>query len=435
MTLALGVAPLLHASPDAMAQQAPPARDVAPLFCLEDDQRPECAPAADGLGRTIVYLPPLLAALFPSGTGRPALPARTTTAPRAITGAFVPDEVLVTVDGDEAAVSEIAALYGLDIRSQRSSALLSSTLVRYGIPDGRPVGVVLAQLAAEERLRERAPNHIYQLQQAAGLVNYAFERIVLDENEASGEGIDVAIIDSAADETHPALAGVIVDSFDALPDIPVELRGHGTSVAGIIGGVDAYRGVAPGVRIHMARAFDSSGSSFDAILAALEWAVEKDVRIINMSFVGPRNDLFELACRIAFERGIIMVASAGNNGPGAPYAFPAAYDNVIAVTATDSRDSLMEQANRGPYIHIAAPGVDMLAPTSGGGSDIVTGTSFAAPVVTGVVANLLRAMPGRSPGEIADLLALTAVDLGDPGRDPDFGHGLVNAQGAFARAQ
>lgn len=77
----------------------------------------------------------------------------------------------------------------------------------------------------------------------------------------------------------------------------------------------------------------------------------------------------------------------------------------------------------------------MLAPTSGGGSDIVTGTSFAAPVVTGVVANLLRAMPARSPKEIADLLALTVVDLGEPGHDPDFGHGLVNAQGAFARAQ
>lgn len=445
--------------PEQQDQQASERRDTLPppVFCVEDDARPECAPVRDGLGRLVIYLPPLLAELFPSGDGLPASTQEPTpgpgpsqpggpgvvpplavappaTRPRAIAGAFVPDEVLVTIEGDAATAAEIAAAFGLEIRAQRVSALLGANVVRYGIPDGRPVSLVLAQLAADPRMRERVPNHIYQLQQAAGIISYAFGRIALDADAADGAGIDVAVIDSGLDETHPALAGVIADFYDALPDQPLELRGHGTSVAGIIAGVDAYRGVAPGARIHIARAFDLSGSTVDAILDAFEWAVGKDVRIINMSFVGPRNDLFALACRQARARGIVMVAAAGNNGPGAPFAFPAAYDEVIAVTATDENDGLMARANRGRYIHLAAPGVGIIAPAPGG-SDVVTGTSFAAPVVTGVIANLLRAAPGRTPAEIADLLALTAVDLGEAGHDPEFGHGLVNAEGAFAQGR
>lgn len=436
LRIAAAIAALAPAgTPAALAQDGASARDPVPLYCQDDDQRPECLPARDALGRMVVYLPPLLADLFPNGTGRPGVDRPPSASPRAVTGAFVPDEVLVTIDGDAAAVTEIATRFGLEVRAQRVSGLFGAAVVRYGIPDGRPVSVVLAQLVAESRMRERVPNHLYQLQQAPVMINYAFQRIVLDAGAASGEGIDVAIIDSAADGEHPALAGAIVEGFDALPAVPVELRSHGTSVAGIVGGVGAYRGVAPGTRIHMARAFDMTGTTADALLVAIEWAVERRVRVINMSFVGPPNELFELACRIAYERGIVLVAAAGNNGPGAPFAYPAAYDEVIAVTATDERDGLMQRANRGRYIHVAAPGVDMLAPVPGGGNDVVTGTSFAAPVVTGLIANLLRAAPGRSPADIADLLARSAVDLGEPGHDDDFGYGLINAAGALTLAR
>src|SRR5690606_15290726 len=97
----------------------------------------------------------------------------------------------------------------------------------------------------------------------------------------------------------------------------------------------------------------------------------------------------------ARERDIVLVAAAGNNGPGAPYGYPAAYDGVIAVTATDGKDQIMAQANRGPYVFVSAPGVDVLAPV-GGGQDLVTGTSFAAAIVSGAIANLIHAAPERS---------------------------------------
>jgi hypothetical protein len=352
-----------------------------------------------------------------------------TIAPVAITGEFVPDEVLVTIDGDAAVVSDIAAAFGLEVRSQRTSTLLDSTVVRFGIPDGRPVGVVLAQLAGDGRTAERAPNSIYNLQQAAGAVNYAFQRIALAPDSASGENVRIAVIDTAIDETHPALKGAIAGQFDAMPGVEVTARDHGTSVAGLIAGTGEFPGMAPGAKIYHARAFEGGRSTMDVILAALDWAAGQDVRIINMSFVGPKNDLLEEACAAARERDIVLVAAAGNNGPKAPYGYPAAYDGVIAVTATDEKDQIMAQANRGPYVFVSAPGVNVIAPV-GGGQDLVTGTSFAAAVVSGAIANLIHAAPDRSADWIEAALSSTAKDLGDAGRDSDFGFGLIDAKAA-----
>lgn len=367
----------------------------------------------------------------PSGPVTPPTGLNLAAPPRAVSGEFVPDEVLVTVTGDAGAVQQIATAFGLQVRSQRQSRLLGSTLVRFGIPDGRPVGVVLAQLAADGRTQRREPNHIYSLQQAAGIVNYAFDRIALDSKQASGENVRVAVIDTGIDDTNPALAGVIAAQYDAMPNVPIEKRDHGTSVDGLIAGVGALEGMAPGARIYHARAFEGGKSTMDVILAALDWAAEQDVRIINMSFVGPKNDLLGTACRNARALGMVLVAAAGNNGPKAPYGYPAAFDGVIAVTATDAKDGLMAQANRGPYVFISAPGVEMVAP-SGAGSDVVTGTSFAAAIVSGAIANLIHATPDRSADDIEKALAATAKDLGPKGRDNDFGYGLLDIKAAGA---
>ncbi|XKL39301.1 S8 family serine peptidase [Nitratireductor sp. L15S-10] len=418
-------------------------------------------------GRNVVFLPQMLAELFGPGAGAdaptqpatsgdassatndsaagngatPGSPATTTgsvganvrpVAPqRAISGVFVPDEVLVTLDGDGDVAAAIAAQFGLELRSARGSALLGRTIARLGIPDGRPVAFVLAQLEGDGRLADRVPNHVFQLQQTAGIVNYAFERIALDAGAVNGENVSVAVIDTAVDETHPALAGRVASVFDALPDMAVKDREHGTSISGLIAGDGPFRGVAPGVRLLHARAFEEGVSSTSVLLAALDWAVEEGAQIVNMSFVGPENPLFSSACRNAMARGVVLVAAAGNNGPGAPFGYPAAYDGVIAVTATDMHDRVMGKANRGRYIDLSAPGVNVVAPIPGG-MDVVTGTSFAAAIVSGAIANLIHAGENASPRALAELLRSTAVDLGEPGRDEDFGDGLLNARAAMA---
>lgn len=391
-------------------------------------------PAAPGA----VALPDLIVDLFPDPGGvgpPPANPAAAPLAapPRAVAGAFVPDEVLVTVDGGPETVAQVAAAFGLEVRSQRRSALLGATLARLGIPDGRPVGMVLAELAADGRTRRREPNHVYTLQQqaAGAAAGYAFQRIALDAASADGSGVRVAVIDTGVDDSHPALKGVIAAQFDAMPDVPASGRDHGTSVDGLIAGVGPLRGTAPGAAIYHARAFEDGRSTAEAVLSALDWAAGQDVRIVNMSFVGPKNELLGLACRNARARGIVLVAAAGNNGPRAPYGYPAAFPGVIAVTATDSGDGLMRQANRGAYVYIAAPGVDLVAPI-GGGQDLVTGTSFAAAVVTGALATLFHADPALSADRVEKEVAATAVDLGPPGRDDDFGYGLLDVAAARA---
>lgn len=375
--------------------------------------------------------PPATPAAAPRGPVAPPTGLNLAEPPRAVSGEFVPDEVLATVDGDAGVVQQIADAFGLQVRSQRQSRLLGATIVRFGIADGRPVGVVLAQLAADGRTRRREPNHIYSLQQAAGIVNYAFDRITLDPKQANGANVRVAVIDTGIDDTNPALAGVVADQFDAMPNVPIVKRDHGTSVDGLIAGVGALEGMAPGARIYHARAFEGGKSTMDVILSALDWAADQDVRIINMSFVGPKNELLGTACRNARALGMVLVAAAGNNGPKAPYGYPAAFDGVIAVTATDAKDQLMPQANRGPYVFISAPGVEMVAP-SGAGSDVVTGTSFAAAIVSGAIANLFHNRPDRSADWVEKALATTARDLGQKGRNDDFGYGLLDLRAADA---
>ena len=418
---------------------ADPDGDVGDRFTLDDPPLPTPNPRTsdpvvtvpDPGGQGTGPAPGTDQAASPPGQPSPDV-APPAVPPQAIAGDFVPDELLVTLDADAAVVADIAAAFNLEVRAQRQSELLGATIVRYGIPDDRPVGVVLAQLAADSRMLRRVPNHRYSLQQAATIVNYAFQRIALDSNDASGADVRIAVIDTAVDETHPALAGAIAETFDAMPETPIVERGHGTSVSGLIAGTGPFRGMAPGSAVYHARAFESGISTMDVLLAALDWAAGRDVRIVNMSFVGPRNDLLELACASAGARGLVLVAAAGNNGPDAPWGYPAAYKGVIAVTATDEKDRLMRRANRGAYVFVSAPGVDMIAPVPDG-TDLVTGTSFAAAVVTGAIANLLRADPERSADWVAEALSATAVDLGDDGRDDDFGFGLLDTKAAGAR--
>lgn len=342
-----------------------------------------------------------------------------------------PGEIVAMIDGNAGAVAELAAAFGLEVLADRPSILLGATYARFRVSGDEPVETVLARMALDPRVVEGDANHVFRLNQALAAENYAFHAISLEPKGATGEGVRVGVIDTAADIDHPALRGVIVDTFDALAGVPLEDRGHGTSITGLIAGAGSMPGVAPGAKVYHARAFENGKSNADAILAALDWVAGKDVRIVNMSFAGPRNRLMEIACARARERGAILVAAAGNQGPGAPPAYPAAFASVMAVTAIDHRENLMQQANRGEYVYVAAPGVDLVAPISGG-ADIVTGTSFAAAVVSGAVANLLSASPQASGNSIEQAIAATARDLGQSGRDQDFGYGLIDYEAAMA---
>src|ERR1700704_1480846 len=137
--------------------------------------------------------------------------------------------------------------------------------------------------------------------------------------------------------------------------------------------------------------------------------------VLNMSFIGAHDAALQELLQAANEKGVVVVAAAGNGGPSAPPVSSAAYPGMIAVTAVDEADRPYEFANRGNYIAVAAPGVDILAPVEHGGFAYVSGTSFAAAYVSGIAALLLERDQTLDPHTIADLIATGAEDLGPEG--------------------
>ncbi|WNJ91648.1 S8 family serine peptidase [Bosea sp. 685] len=256
---------------------------------------------------------------------------------------------------------------------------------------------------------------------------------------ARGDKIRVAVIDSGADLTHPELQGVLAGSFDAVGGDTAP-HAHGTAMAGAIMAQAQLQGVAPAARLLAARAFSGNSAPASAngttyhILSALDWAAGEGARVVNLSFAGPQDRLLSRSLAGAKSKGIVAVAAAGNGGANAAPLYPGADPNVIAVTATDAQDKPFAQANRGSYIAVAAPGVDVLAAEPEGRYAFSSGTSIAAAHVSGLVALLLEKRPDLDLEGVRKLLMDSAIDLGGKGRNPIFGAGRVDAPAALARA-
>jgi subtilisin family serine protease len=164
-----------------------------------------------------------------------------------------------------------------------------------------------------------------------------------------------------------------------------------------------------------------TGGSAEALARALAWMAQIRVSVINVSLVGPPNTLVAAAVRALSARGARVVAAVGNDGPAAPPAYPASYPEVIAVTAVDARDRVLPEAGRAAHIDYAAPGAEMSAAGPSGGLAAVRGTSFAAPIVAGRLAMLLR-----EPNAVAAPSALAALDReARPAVRGAAGHGVI----------
>jgi subtilisin family serine protease len=322
-------------------------------------------------------------------------------------------------------------------------ALLVDTLRLWRAPDGRAAPALVRELGAEPQVANVQPNYAYSLQDDAGATRpissaqYALSKMRVDaaRSLATGDKVLVAVIDTGVDDTHPDLQGAIEARIDTIGGTASAL-GHGTSIAGAIGARGTVEGVAPKVRILAARAFESTPSGPQgttlSILKGVDWAVQARARIINMSFAGPQDPDVRRILAAAADRGVALIAAAGNSGPRSPPLYPAADPRVLAVTAIDADDRLFENANRGAYISLAAPGVDVLLPTPNGGYDLQTGTSIAAALVSGVAALLLERNPALKPDALKKALTSTAKPLAAPGHETDFGAGLVDALQALS---
>ncbi|HEY4210858.1 MAG TPA: S8 family serine peptidase [Steroidobacteraceae bacterium] len=282
------------------------------------------------------------------------------------------------------------------------------------------------------RLRQLDPqgsydfNHLYvESGEAAGV---AATTEVAGAGSMAGRAMRVGLIDSGVDVHHPVFEGSSVQLYGCGGvSIP---SAHGTGVASLmVGHATSFQGAAPGAGLYAADVYCglTTGGAVDVVMQAFAWFVKEKVPVINVSLVGPPNVLLERVVKTVVARGHLIVAAVGNDGPAAPPLYPAAYPGVIGVTAVDARQRAIPEAERGPQVKFAAPGADMAAACPPRGYVTVRGTSFAAPIVAGLLAlELGQPDVGAAQQAVADL-ARSAVDLGSKGPDKVYGNGLVGA--------
>ncbi|MFL9827212.1 S8 family serine peptidase [Rhodoplanes sp. SY1] len=392
---------------------------------------------------------------------------------------FIPREVVVQVADTvpRAQIEAAARKHGITMMASHGFAGAGRTLYHFRTADGRDVRDVIRNLEREQVVAAAQPNYVYRLHQADAVPaarpavpatpavtiapatpvspaaapaapepaaaaateqplppgdpgQYVIEKLKLVEAhaQARGRNVAIAVIDSDVDARHPDMHGAVTERFDpsgtaAKPHL------HGTGMAGAILARYRLRGIAPDASIVAVKAFDERSTAPEAttfqILKGIDHAMRRGVRVINMSFAGPHDVMIERKLQEAYDKGIVLVAAAGNAGPTSPPLYPAADPNVIAVTATDRGDAPLPQANRGKHLAVAAPGVDILAPAPGGAYQLTTGTSIAAAHVSGVVALVLEKRPDLTPDEVRAILVGSAAPITGTS-ETETGAGLVD---------
>ena len=327
------------------------------------------------------------------------------------------------------------------------------------------VAAVIPEQAIEALKRNPKVSYVVMdipIKPVGQVVPWGVERIgalTVHSSGNMGDGVNVAILDTGIDKDHPDLSYVWGYDFsgDNDPD-PQDYDGHGTHVAGIIAALDndiGVVGVAPKVNLYILKIFtdDGSGSYSDAV-EALEWCIDtyydevdgNEIQVISMSWGSNANQgdpEIEPWINEAYNLGIVLVGAAGNEGnppgKGDNVIYPARYENVIAVAATDENNERAKWSSTGPDVELSAPGVSMLS-TYIDGYAYMSGTSMACPHVSGTVALLLNTPIDSTydydndgvwdPDEVRAKLRDTADDLGPVGWDAKYGYGLVDADEA-----
>ena len=327
---------------------------------------------------------------------------------------------------------------GYQLLQEATTGLSGVTLRRLRIPPGLTLPQARDAVRAVPSGGDADFNHFYRRQQGQsepcrGTHCPDWETLGWTATAAVGcsAGLSIGMIDSGFDPSHLAFAGSRFELHRlGTANTASAAPAHGTAVASLLVGAPETRspGIVPRARLVAVDVLHRSGHDERAdlftMLQALDLVVGRGVRVVNLSMAGPASLAFErLIDRLVTERGLVLVAAAGNDGHEAPPRYPAAYAGVIAVTAIDRRGEVYRRAGRGAHVDFAAPG-DSVAAAAGRGVQGRTGTSFATPFVTAAAALAVAGDSSLTGEAVVTALAATARDLGAPGRDDIFGHGV-----------
>lgn len=336
--------------------------------------------------------------------------------------AIIRSEVLA-YSPSEASLDQARAA-GFTVIRETALAGLGARIVTLEPPHGMSTSRALRTLRKLDPTGAYDFNHVYT--EVGEIEPAPASTDATDEAHVSAPQLKIGMIDRGVDATHAVFQGSEIRRHGcggkAVPDP------HGTAVASLIAGqAGQFHGAAPGAQIYAADVFCGSlrGGSVDLVADAFAWLVTEDVPVINVSLVGPRNVMVEYVVRAVLAHGQVVVAAVGNDGPSAPPLFPASYDGVIGVTAVDAHRVVLVEAGRGSQVDFAAPGADMAAAIPGQAFGTVRGTSFASPIVAGLIAMQMKASGSPTADAAIGALTAQAIDLGAAGPDRVYGNGLV----------
>lgn len=312
---------------------------------------------------------------------------------------------------------------GFEVARTRTLEGLDASIVVLRAPPRMSTRTALRNLRRADPEGVYDFNHVYT--ESGEVVPQAAAPHVQQESPAIASTARVGLIDGGIDRAHEVFRDNAIHEHGCASPVPSV---HGTAVASLIAGSSSnFKGAAPGAQLYVADVYcgAASGGAVDAVADAFAWLSRERVPVINISLVGPPNAMLEQVVRLVIARGFIVVAAVGNDGPGAPPLYPAAYPGVVAVTGVDANRRVLLEACRGRHVRFAAPGADMSAAGTDHPFAQVRGTSFAAPIVAGLLAAQLR-QPERAAADAAvALLTSEAIDLGPRGPDKVYGVGLV----------
>ena len=345
--------------------------------------------------------------------------------------AVVDPHELVALAGGPAAADVLAArATGRGYKVERRAALagLDLVMLTFRLPPGSHAPATIRELEAIAPGVTVGLNHAYRPGPGAGGAGgRTYAGVLLAWPDAGCPAyLPVGVLDTGIGLGADSLpeARIVTRSFaDGAPVADV----HGAAVAEILAGPGRLRGVPIFYAAVVGTVPDADpAAGVDAITRALDWLHGSGVRLVNVSLAGPYNEILDRGLAVAADRGMVIVAAVGNDGPGAPPRYPAAFDFVIAVTAVDADLAAYARAPRGSNVDFAAPGVDVFVPLAGSGQ-YMTGTSIAAPFVTALIASGPEVASLGSVASVRANLARDAVDLGAAGSDDTFGAGLARA--------
>jgi subtilisin family serine protease len=329
---------------------------------------------------------------------------------------------------------ELSGEYGLDEVGAFPLTSLGVQCVVFQVSENRPLDDVLAELTADPRVESVQQNQFFQGLGALagdpyGSLQYGARAVHADRAHAweTGRGVRIAIVDTGIDTNHPDLVDRVVKTVNFVEggEKTFTTDQHGTAVAGVIGaradnGIGIY-GIAPDADLLAVKACWHRGSggleawcSSWTLAKAIDFAIVERVRVLNLSLSGPADPLLGRLIAKAVEEQSITVVAALMEGGDPALSFPSSLSTVIAVVASDAQGNVRARVGKHPAA-LAAPGIEVLTTVPHGAYNFLSGSSFAAAHVSGIVALLLEANPRLSPQQVKEVL----VDSGRPVKTND----------------